>query len=331
MKNLKFLVLGSNSFSGSNFINFILKKNYKVIGVSRSPEINNVFLSYKSSKNLNNFKFYKVDINKAPNKMLRILKSFRPNYIVNYIAQGMVSQSWDSPNDWYKTNILGQISFYKSLEKLKFIKKIIHVTTPEVYGSTSKKIKENFNFKPSTPYAISRAATDTHLKKSYDNFKFPIIFTRTANIYGPGQQLYRIVPKTIISGIQRKKIFLHGGGNSKRSFIYVKDASEATLKICVKGKLGETYHISTNKIISIKSLVNLLCKLNHFKYKNLVSSSKDRVGKDKFYILDSTKIRRELGWKPKTTLEHGLERTSEWIKKNIKILKKQKTYYIHKV
>ena len=117
----------------------------------------------------------------------------------------------------------------------------------------------------------------------------------------------------------------------KLAFIHKHDFCNGILAMIEFGKLGETYHISTNKIISIKSLVNLLCKLNHFKYKNLVSSSKDRVGKDKFYILDSTKIRRELGWKPKTTLEHGLERTSEWIKKNIKILKKQKTYYIHKV
>ena len=276
----KFLIIGSNSFSGSSFINFLLKKKNKVIGVSRSHEYKKVYLPYKDSINLSLFKFYKININSDLKKLKLIIKRFRPNYVVKYVAQGMVSESWLNPEDWYQTNIVAQVRLYKELFKFKFIKKFVHVSTPEVYGSTSGKIKENFNFNPSTPYAISRAATDVHLKKYFENYKLPIIFTRTANVYGPHQQLYRIVPKSLISSRLNKKIDLHGGGFSKRSFIFVDDASEATYLISLKGKIGNTYHISTNKIISIKNLINKICKICNFKFNKLVKVTEDRVGKD---------------------------------------------------
>ena len=235
----KFLVLGSNSFSGSNLVNFLLKKDFNVIGVSRSDEYKKIYLPYKNSPNLKKFKFYKININTNLEKLKLIVKKFKPNYIINYIAQGMVSESWLNPEDWYSTNVVSQVKLYKELSKFKFIKKFIHVTTPEVYGSTPGKIKESFNFNPSTPYAISRAATDTHLKKYFENFKLPIIFTRTANVYGPHQQLYRIVPKSLISARLNKKIHLHGGGLSKRSFIFIDDASAATYLISAKGKIDK--------------------------------------------------------------------------------------------
>ena len=253
----KFLVLGSNSFSGSNFINLLLKKNCKVVGISRSNQYNSVYLSYRSSANIKSFKFYKLNINTNLIKLLSIVKKFKPNYIVNYIAQGMVSESWLNPEDWYETNVVAQVKIYKELSNFKFIKRFIHVTTPEVYGNTKTKTKENFNFNPSSPYAVSRATLDTHLKKYYEKFKLPIIFTRTANVYGPCQQLYRIVPNALLSARLKKRLDLHGSGLSKRSFIYIDDASVATYLISIKGKVGNTYHISTNKIISIKNLVKM--------------------------------------------------------------------------
>ena len=119
----KFLVLGSNSFSGSNFINLLLKKNCKVVGISRSNQYNSVYLSYRNSANIKSFKFYKLNINKNLKKLLSIVKKFKPNYIVNYIAQGMVSESWLNPEDWYETNVVAQVKIYKELSNFKFIKK----------------------------------------------------------------------------------------------------------------------------------------------------------------------------------------------------------------
>jgi len=326
----KFLVLGSNSFSGSNFINFLLKKNCRVVGVSRSKQYNNVYLPYKNSANLNLFKFYKLNINTNLKKFLAMAKDFRPNYIVNYIAQGMVSESWLTPEDWYKTNVLAQVKIYRELSNFKFIKKFIHVTTPEVYGNIKSKTKENFNFNPSTPYAISRATLDMHLNKYYEEFRLPIVFTRTANVYGPCQQLYRIIPKTILSARLNRKIDLHGRGLSKRSFIYIDDVSTATYLISIKGQVGSTYHISTNNIISIRNLVKIISKMTKIKFKKLVSITQDRIGKDSVYNLSSKKIRKELNWKPKTNLYKGLIETLKWIDSNITFLKQHKFHYIHK-
>ena len=142
--------------------------------------------------------------------------------------------------------------------------------------------------------------------------------------------MYRIVPITFLSAILKNKIKLHGGGKSKRSFIHISDASSATYLIYKKGKKGETYHISTDKIISIKELVKKISKISNTHFKNLIKKTKDRMGKDHNYNLSSQKIRRDLNWKPNIDLEEGLKETFDWIKKNLNTLKKHKKKYVHK-
>ena len=298
--------------------------------MSRSNEINRVFLPYKNSKNLDLLKFYKVDLNKNIYQVEKILKKCKPKYVVNYAAQGMVSQSWISPEDWYETNIVSQVKLIQILKKYKFIKKYIHVTTPEVYGNTKYKIKESFNFNPSTPYAISRSTMDFHLKRYFETFNFPVIFTRTANVYGPGQQIYRIIPKALWFLNLKKKFPLHGGGSSTRSFVFIDDASKATYKIALRGKIGETYHIATNKLISIKNLIKKIFHADRNSFKKFILISKERTGKDHSYNLSSKKLRTKLGWKPLITLDEGLKKTEYWIKKNFQVLRKLKFEYVHK-
>ena len=326
----KFLVIGSNSFSGSNFIDYVLKKKHFVIGVSRSKEPNNVFLAYKSSKFLTNFTFRKIDINKNPNNLKKIIIQNKITHVVNFAAQSMVGQSWDKPEDWYNTNTLGTIKFLNLIKEIRCLKKYVHVSTPEVYGSTKKNLIENRNYLPSTPYAISRAACDMHLFSLFQNYNFPVIFTRAANVYGPGQQLYRIIPKAIMSIKLNQKLKLDGGGLSKRSFIHVADVAEATYKLCNKSINGEIYHISTNKLVSIKNLVEMIFKLKKVSFADYVSISKERIGKDNLYSLSSAKIKKEIRWSPKIKLKNGLIQTINWIEENIGILKKQPKKYIHK-
>lgn len=327
----KFLIIGSNSFSGASFINLILSKKYEIIGVSRSNEIKKEFLLYRCNQNLKLFKFYKIDINKNKdrNRLYKIIKKFKPHYIINYSAQGMVAQSWAYPEDWYMTNLVSQSILYKNLMKFKFIKKMIHFTTPEVYGSNKKVVKENFNFKPSTPYAVSRAAMDYHLMNFQKNYGLPIIFTRTANIFGPGQQLYRIIPKTFMCAKKKIKLNLHGGGKSIRSFIYMDDVSKATFLILTKGKIGSTYHISTNSFFSIKSVVKKISSIEKVRFKKLFRNEKDRMGKDHSYRLNSSKLKK-LGWRPEISFELGLNHTKKWIEKNFKFFKTKKLIYRHK-
>ncbi len=331
MTDKTFLVLGSNSFSGSNLIYKLLHdhSSNRVIGISRSKENKSYFLKYKKSVNLRNFKFFQCNIKKT-SLILKLVEKFKPNYIINYSALGMVHESWLNPEDWFKTNLLDQTSFYKNLIGKKFIKKIIHVSTPEVYGSTSRNLKENYKFNPSTPYAISRAAMDIQLKRMYEYFGLPIIITRTANVYGPGQQLYRIIPKTILNFKKNEKIQIHGDGKSQRSFIYIDDASNATVKILKSGKIGETFHISSGNNLSITKLVKKISRIMNIDFNQYVEFTKDRIGKDQIYDLDSNKLIKQLKWNPQVNLDEGIFKTIKWVNANFVNLKKIKTEYKHK-
>jgi dTDP-glucose 4,6-dehydratase len=326
----KILVIGSNSFSGSNFIKILLKKGHSVIGISRSNELKSFFLPYKDQKIKNNFEFYKIDLNKNLNRLIKIIKKEKFSFIANFAAQGMVNESWKKPIDWYQTNIISQIKLIEELKKFSFIKKYMHVTTPEVYGSTTQ-IKNDWSFKPSTPYAISRAASDYHLKALFLNSNFPVVFTRAANVYGSGQQLYRIVPKTIFFLKNKKKIRIDGGGVSKRSFIYIDDVVDAYYNVLFKGKIGETYFVTSSNLITIKKLVQKISTLMKVPFKDAaIVLKKDRSGKDEIYKLNNKKCFKEFNWKPKISLEEGVNLTKNWIEQNIEKINLNYTKYKHK-
>ena len=308
----------------------IALKKHTVYGISRSKEPKNYFLKYKNkSETKKNFFFYRLDLNKDFTKIIRLIKKIKPTYIVNFASQSMVAQSWKYPMDWYQTNVISSIKLIEHLSELKFFKKYIHASTPEVYGSTKKNLIENVDYNPTTPYAISRACFDAHAMQLYKIKNFPIIFTRAANVYGPGQKLYRIIPRAIYSSFTNIKLNLDGGGLSKRSFIYIDDTVEATYKIAIRGNIGQIYHISNNKLISILDLVKKIFKICNSNFEKKVKIAPERKGKDKIYSLSNSKIKRELNWKPKTTISSGIKNTLEWFLQNKKALIKEKIYYDH--
>ena len=340
MSKERFLIIGSNSFSGSSFIKYLLENNYQVLGVSRSDELDDIFLPYKwdnqiefkKNASVDCFNFEKIDLNKDLEKLITNIIKFKPSFIVNFAAQGMVAESWKNPVDWYTTNLISQVSLHNEIRKFDFIKKYIHFTTPEVYGSTDQGwIKENFNFKPTTPYAVSRASCDLHLMSFFKAYKFPVVFTRAANVYGEGQQLYRIIPRTMLSVITEEPLYLHGGGLSERSFIHIKDVSQALLKISLNAKPGTSWHISTNSKIKIKDLVIKIFNQNNLNHKSIVKLSDERLGKDQSYLLDSSSLRSKFNWEDKISLDEGLNMTMKWVKTNINKLKKMSWVYEHKV
>jgi len=328
----KVIVIGSNSFSGSHFVDLLLKKKFRVFGVSRSKEYDSVFLPYKKNKNINLFKFYKKNLvnNQDQKFIINLIKKNKINYVVNFASQGMVSESFLNPNDWYQTNTLSQINFFEKLKKINLIK-YVHITTPEVYGENVSLLNEKTYFNPSTPYAISRACADFHLKAICKYYNFPVVFTRAANVYGPNQQLYRIIPKSIIMMLLSKKINIHGGGKSLRSFVHIKDVSDGYFRVMKKGLIGETYHLSGKEFISIKSLVYKIAKLlNKNFYKHTIMDKHERLGKDSSYKLSSKKIYKELGWKAHIKIQDGIIDTINWIKNDFNKLKRKKLEYIHK-
>lgn len=329
--NTKFLVVGSNSFSGASFVDFLLKKGNTVIGTSRSAEPHAAFLPYRWQEGVaDQFSFHQLDLNHDLDAMMALINDEKPDYVVNFAAQSMVGESWKNPDHWFMTNTVSTVRFHERLRHCSFLKKYVHVTTPEVYGSTSGFVTEDAPFNPSTPYAVSRAAADMSLRSYFAAYQFPVVFTRAANVFGPGQQLYRIVPRTALFLRLGRKLQLHGGGYSERSFIHMNDVSDATLRVALDGKIGETYHISTSRIISIRGLVELLCDKMGVSFESCVEEVGERLGKDSAYQLDSSKIRKELGWADAISLEQGLDETIAWVDRWFDELKDQPFDYSHK-
>lgn len=325
----KLLVIGSNSFSGASFVDFALQKEAEIIGTSRSAQPIDALLPYKW-RDHQNFTFHQLDLNTHLPDIVDLIHESQPDYVVNFAAQSMVAESWQHPGDWFQTNTVSTIKLHDQLRKCDFIKRYVHISTPEVYGNCSGFVKEDFAFQPSTPYAVSRAATDMSLRTFHTAYQFPVVTTRAANVYGPGQQLYRIIPRTILFILLGKKLQLHGGGVSTRSFIHMKDVSDATWRTMLEGDNGHTYHISTSEVISIRALVERICTKLNVKFNDHVEMVGERLGKDNAYHLDSSKIRLELNWKDHISLDQGLDDCIAWVKKHLDTLKTQPFDYAHK-
>jgi len=326
------LIIGSNSFTGSHLVQHCLEKGYKVIGISRSDEYPMVMLPYLYAGNGNpKFSFFKLDVNKDLKKILKICDDNEPEIIANFAAQGEVRSSWENPLQWYETNTISIVRLTDELRKRTYLKKYLTASTPEVYGSTSDNLKENHNYSPSTPYAASKLAGDLHLITLYKRYEFPVIFTRSANVYGIHQQLYRIIPRAIIYLKMKKKIQLHGNGKSERSFIHIRDVVEATLKIAEKGAVGDVYHISPEgDDISIYAVVRTICEMMNQDFKTSVELVEQNFGQDSKYSISSSKLRRDLNWKPKISLQIGIEEMINWIDNNWSEISKMPLEYIHK-
>ena len=326
----KFLVLGSNSFSGATFCDYIANAGHDVIATSRSAEPHRAFLPYKWRKTLGEVHFQRIDINSDLDALDALLQAEKPTHIVNFAAQSMVGESWINPDHWMMTNVVSTVRLIERLRHYDALERYVHVTTPEVYGSTEGWVTEDNTFNPSTPYAVSRAAGDMHLRTYFATHQFPVLFTRAANVYGPGQQLYRIIPRTIYAAMTGEKLKLDGGGKSVRVFIDMRDVSQATLKIATDGKPGESYHISGRELVTIRQVVEMILAKLGKNFDDYVEMGPDRPGKDSAYMLNSDKIRAELGWGNHIPLEQGIGDTIAWMQKFEKDLPHLPARYVHK-
>ncbi|MFC1767462.1 GDP-mannose 4,6-dehydratase [Candidatus Margulisiibacteriota bacterium] len=326
----KVMVIGSNSFSGSDFVDLLLEKGeYSVVGISRSKEKSALFLPYKRHKQAE-FKFYKLDMNKDMPKIIKIIDSFRPDYVVNFAAQSEVAPSWKHPDQWFETNAVAITKLANALKERKFLKKYVHISSPEVYGTCEGTVKENAPLNPSTPYAASKAAGDMSLFTFVKNFDLPLVVIRSTNVYGAHQQLFKIIPRSVIYIKSGKTIELHGGGNAVKSYIHIRDISRGELDAMLKGRNGEIYHLSPDKGIAVKDVVKTICDKVGIDFNKATKTVAERLGQDKAYVIDSSKARKEFGWKPKISLEDGVGGVVDWVEKEWERIKSEPLVYVHK-
>ena len=320
MQNI--LVTGGLGFIGSNLIELLLLKKYKVINLDKVSYSSNFYNTKEYQKN-KNYKFIKCDLNNK-NKLNKIIFKHKPIGIFNLAAETHVDRSIDGPKSFIDSNIIGVfnlLEIFREYSKLNKKSKLIHISTDEVYGDILKgRSHENFPYKPSSPYAASKAASD-HLVSSYARtYGIPAIVTNCSNNYGPKQHPEKLIPKLIYNILNNKSLPIYGDGKNSREWIYVQDHCEALIKVFHKGKIGEFYNIGSNKNLNnieiCKELIKV-AKKNFYIGSNVkIKYVKDRPGHDVRYALDSKKIQKQLKWKTAVRFKRGIEKTFLWYLNN---------------
>lgn len=310
----KVVVLGANSFSGQDFVDLLLENpRFRVIGVSRSPERSSAFLRYKGRKDLSRYRYAALDLNLQMGPLLDLLDAERPGWIVNFAAQSEVAPSWDHPEHWFQTNTVALAALVNHLRRKDYLRRYLHVSSPEVYGSCEGTVTESAPVNPSTPYAASKAAADLLLQTYRKQFGFPLLTVRATNVYGARQQLFKIIPRSVIYLKTGRMIELHGGGKAVKSYIHIRDVSSGELAILEKGEVGALYHLSPDRGIEVREVVRIICERTGKSFDASTRIVDERPGQDRAYVIDSTRARRELGWSPRVTLVEGLGEVAGWV------------------
>ena len=316
----KIIVTGGLGFIGSNLIDLLIDKNYYVINIDKVTYSSNYY-NVKEYKNSKKYKFIKCDI--KDRKLKKIIHEYKPIGIFNLAAETHVDRSIDNPDSFIQSNIVGVFNLLECFKEYskKNKSKLIHISTDEVYGDIlTGRSSENYPYQPSSPYAASKAASD-HLVSSYvRTYNMPAIITNCSNNYGPKQHPEKLVPKLIYNILNNKPLPIYGKGTNSREWIYVKDHCEALIKVFTKGKIGEFYNIGSNKNLNnlqvTKELINVSKNRINIGKKVKILFVKDRPGHDIRYALNSNKIKKKLGWKPRTNFRQGIKLTFEWYYKN---------------
>tara|TARA_B100000963_G_C22636729_1_gene678001 strand:+ start:2377 stop:3360 length:984 start_codon:yes stop_codon:yes gene_type:complete len=326
---MKILILGSGSFAGQALFSDLKTNGFEVIGINRSPIKGKEYWPW-----IKNFKedldWISFNIKKEPEKFKFILKTINPTHIVDFMGQGMVAQSWEDPKLWYNTNLSEKSFILENIRELDDLKKYVRASTPEVYGSNKNHINEKSYFNPSTPYAISHAAIDFHLRCLGEKYDFPYSIGRFSNFYGEGQQLYRVIPRAILSCLTGKKFILDGNGMSRRSFIYSSDIVESMKLLLFESPNKSEFNFSGDEEVTIKDLIQLICNVTNNSFDKVVEFGPERPSKDLIYRLDCKKAMELFDWTPKINLKIGLQKTINWIEENINFFKNEDWNYIHK-
>ncbi len=324
----RILVTGGAGFIGGTLIR-------KLLNTTKSLIFNIDTLNYASDlRSINNLekakgRHFHLNVNlKNIKETNEAIKVANPDIIFHLAAESHVDRSIISPNIFIDSNITGTFNLleasralYENLSnerKEKF--KIIHISTDEVFGSLGKikRFRETSKYDPRSPYSASKAASDHLAKAWFHTYKLPTIITNCSNNYGPFQFPEKLIPLTILKAIEGEKIPIYGDGKNIRDWLFVEDHIEALLLIAEKGKPGDTYCIGGNNEKNNNYIVREICTIlekyipSKITYTDLIEFVKDRPGHDKRYAIDSNKIKKELGWKPKTNFHEGLKITVEW-------------------
>lgn len=313
---MKVAIIGGGNVYALNFARLLHSEGIEHFGIGRTGPKHPAFWQVDHE-----YRFLQGHLLKQLPAILRKLDEEKPDVVVNFAAQGEGAASFGDMAPWFfETNTVGLVRIICELSKRDYMRRFIQIGTSELYGSVERAAKESDPLVPSSPYAISKAAFDQYLSVVHRVHGFPMNVIRPSNAYCPGQQIHRVIPKTIICAMSGKRLPLQGGGLAQKSYIHADDLSKAIIAVLERGKVGEVYNVGPLSPISIKALVGHVAEACGISYEELVEEVPDRVGQDGRYHLDSTKIAADCWWTPTIGLARGLEQMVCWVKKYPELL-----------
>ena len=312
----KILVTGGAGFIGSNFVRYMLNKHkdYKIVNLDLLTYAGNI-KSLDDIKDNPNYLFVKGDI--ADNKLVdKIVSENKIDVIINFAAESHVDRSITNPDIFVKTNVLGTQNLLEIAKKYK-IEKFFQISTDEVYGSLGKTgfFTEKTPLSPNSPYSASKASADLLVMAYHHTFGLNVNITRCSNNYGPYQFPEKLIPLFITNALDNKQVPLYGDGLNIRDWLFVEDHCSAIDTVLHKGKNGEIYNVGGNNEKTNKYITDTILKYLG-KDSSLIKYVADRLGHDRRYAIDATKIKEELGWEPKYKFEQAIEKTIQWYLNN---------------
>lgn len=312
---MRVLITGGAGFIGSNFIRYALREHtdWDITNLDKLTYAGNLENLADIEKE-KRYHFVKGDI--SDGKLVDSLFSQGFDIVVNFAAESHVDRSIMDPSPFIKTNVEGT-NVLLDVSRRRGVKRFLQVSTDEIYGSLGLKGKsrEQSPLAPNSPYSASKAAADMMCRAYYATYNLPVIVTRCSNNYGPYQFPEKLIPLVVTNALENKEVPVYGDGLNIRDWIYVEDHCRALDCVIQHGRLGEIYNIGAHcertNLELIEKLLDILGKP-----RSLITFVTDRPGHDRRYALSSSKIRRELGWKPKVSINAGLRKTVQWYVKN---------------
>jgi dTDP-glucose 4,6-dehydratase len=318
MTTKNILVTGGAGFIGSNFINYILssRDDLNIINLDKLTYAGNLE-NLKPSEGKKNYHFVKGDI--TNNELVDyVFKKYSIKFIINFAAESHVDRSILGSEVFYRTNLIGTNILLEAARRHE-AERFLQISTDEVYGSLGATglFTEQTPLSPNSPYSSSKAAADMAVMAFHHTYGLPVIITRCSNNYGPLQFPEKLIPLMIINVLNNKKLPVYGDGLNVRDWIYVIDHNKAAELVFEKGKIGEVYNIGASREMKNIEIIKLILK-KLGKGEELIEYVKDRPGHDRRYAIDSTKIQKELGWKPTFEFEEAISATIDWYLQNKK-------------
>lgn len=311
------LVTGGSGFIASNFLFYMVKKHPNIVFINVDKvDYCSTANGLPSLKMMSNYFFYQTNIANT-SFIEHILNHHQVDSVIHFAAQSHVDNSFGNSINFTMDNVLGTHHLLETVRKYGQIKRFIHVSTDEVYGEVTidETSTEKSLLNPTNPYAASKAAAEFIVKSYNKSYGIPIIITRGNNVYGPGQYPEKIIPKFLMQLIRGKKMTIHGVGANIRNYIYVLDVACAFETILFNGKDQQIYNIGTENEYSVMDIATRLHRLlsPDTKFDEHIEYMEDRLFNDFRYCIDSNNL-HELGWKPETDFETGLQQTIDWYK-----------------